>query len=192
MHAPATTHLCIHRVDTSASIIPTSVPVEPGVPCLTRLLRCYSEQKKPGDTNLDTKIRPSKITEGSIISISPTCTTLFLLLFHSKISKHSTLTQGLLLGSVHGSKFQVEFPSQNNRHHASPTTLPLRDTHRQTVHPTTQSTHPTATRRGLQHRRRRSQQKRRTKRIDRWKREAEHKQSNVNNNLSHCIPRGRS
>ena len=45
MHAPATTHLCIHRVDTSASIIPTSVPVEPGVPCLTRLLRCYSEQK---------------------------------------------------------------------------------------------------------------------------------------------------
>ena len=54
MHAPATTHLCIHRVDTSASIIPTSVPVEPGVPCLTRLLRCYSEQKKPqsGGTNI--------------------------------------------------------------------------------------------------------------------------------------------
>ena len=118
-----------------------------------------TKNTKPGGTNLDAKIRPSKITDGSIISISPTSTTLFLPLFHSKISKHSTLTQGLLLGSVHGPKFQVEFPSQNNRHHASPTTLPLRDTHRQTVRPTTQSTHPTATKQGLQHRRRRSQQK---------------------------------
>ena len=112
MHAPATTHLCIHRVDTSASIIPTSVPVEPGVPCLTRLLRCYSEQKKPGDTNLDTKIRPSKITDGSIISISPTSTTLFLPLFHSKISKHSTLTQDLLIGSLHQIPSRVPLAKQ--------------------------------------------------------------------------------
>ena len=50
MHAPATTHLCIHKVDTSASIIPTSVPVEPGVPCLTRLLRCYREQKNHNES----------------------------------------------------------------------------------------------------------------------------------------------